>query len=112
MGIREVVPGDGQASAHVPDIRLHARRALEAHEIESAPLTDEQKRELLQTHATDKRIGAICGCIMIIATIVGLVMLFVPTYSYAQSLFWRAWPIGGLLCGIVSLLMKAFDSEK
>ena len=48
----------------------------------------------------------------IIATIAGLVMLFVPTYSYAQSLFWLAWPIGGLLCGIVSLLMKAFDSEK
>ena len=31
--------------------------------------------------------------------------------QYAQSLFWLAWPIGGLLCGIVSLLMKAFDSE-
>ena len=89
-----------------------AGEVLEAHEIESAPLTDEQKRELLQTHATDKRIGAICGCIMIIATIVGLVMLFVPTYSYAQSLFWLAWPIGGLLCGIVSLLMKAFSSDE
>lgn len=97
---------------NIANYNRSAGEVLEAHEIESAPLTDEQKRDLLRTHATDKRIGAICGCIMIIATIVGLVMLFVPTYSYAQSLFWLAWPIGGLLCGIVSLLMKAFDSEK
>lgn len=80
---------------NIANYNRSAGEVLEAHEIESAPLTDEQKRELLQTHATDKRIGAICGCIMIIATIAGLVMLFVPTYSYAQSLFWLAWPIGG-----------------
>ena len=97
---------------NIANYNRSAGEVLEAHEIESAPLTDEQKRELLQTRATDKRIGAICGCIMIIATIAGLVMLFVPTHSYAQSLFWLAWPIGGLLCGIVSLLMKAFGSDE
>lgn len=47
---------------------------------------------------------------MLIATIAGLVMLFVP--SYQQPLFWLAWPIGGILCGIVSLLMKAFGPDE
>lgn len=97
------------------DVAAYNRSAgevLEAHEIEQAPLTAEQKRDLMQVHAIDKRIGAVCGCIMIIATIIGLVMLFVPLHSYSQSLFWLAWPIGGLLCGIVSLLMKGFGSKE
>lgn len=46
---------------------------------------------------------------MIVASIVGLVMLFVPHYQ--NDLFWLAWPIGGLLCGLVSLLMKGFSHE-
>lgn len=57
----------------------------------------------------DKRIGGICGAIMMVATIAGLVMLFVPHYQ--TPLFWLAWPIGGLCCGLVATLMKAFARE-
>lgn len=56
--------------------------------------------------AADRRIGGICGAIMLIATIAGLFMLFVPAYQ--NSLFWLSWPIGGLLCGVVANLGKAF----
>lgn len=58
----------------------------------------------------DNLIGAFCGTIMIIATIAGLVMLFVP--EFRNDLFWLVWPIGGLLCGIVSLLLKAFGTAE
>lgn len=57
----------------------------------------------------DRRIGGLCGAIMIIATIAGLVMLFVPEYH--NPLFWMAWPIGGLLCGLVACLGKVFKRE-
>lgn len=59
---------------------------------------------------TDNRIGACCGIIMLLATIAGLVMLFVPQYQ--NALFWLAWPIGGLCCGIVVLLFKAVTGEE
>lgn len=58
----------------------------------------------------DVRMGSICGIVMILATIAGLVMLFVPAYH--TDLFWLAWPIGGLLCAIITLLFKAVSGEE
>lgn len=57
----------------------------------------------------DRIAGGLCGAIMLIATIAGLVMLFVP--GYATPYFWLAWPIGGLLCGVASNLTSAFVAE-
>lgn len=48
----------------------------------------------------------LCGAVMLVATIAGLVMLFVP--GYQTPFFWLAWPIGGISCGIVSCLVQAF----
>lgn len=50
--------------------------------------------------------SGLCGAIMLIATIAGLTMLFVP--GYTTPYFWLAWPLGGLLCGVVSCLTSAF----
>ena len=44
---------------------------------------------------------------MVIATIAGLTMLFVPAYQ--TDYFWLAWVFGGLLCAVVSLLIKGFS---
>lgn len=57
----------------------------------------------------DRIAGGLCGAIMLVATIAGLVMLFVP--GYASPYFWLAWPIGGLLCGVASNLTSAFVAE-
>lgn len=65
--------------------------------------------ELRPVNKADRQIGAICGIIMIVATIAGLVMLFVP--QYFTPLFWLAWPIGGMLCGIAALIIKGFVSN-
>lgn len=58
----------------------------------------------------DRIAGGLCGAIMLIATIAGLVMLFVPGYA-TPPYFWLAWPIGGLLCGVASNLTSAFVAE-
>lgn len=86
-----------------------AGEVLTAHEIEASSLSPEQKQVAMKEHKSDKRIGSLCGIIMIVATIAGLVQLFVPEYH--SPLFWLAWPIGGLLCGIVSLLIKGFARD-
>lgn len=60
---------------------------------------------------------------MIVATIIGLLLLFVPIFSSSNpdsfevegtpaSWFWLAWPIGGLVCGIVWLLWDAFSKDR
>ena len=54
-----------------------------------------------------KLIGLLCGIIMLIATVVGLILLFVPHYEY----FWLVWPIGGISCGIVSMSVKMFEPQ-
>lgn len=79
-------------------------------EINRTDLPESQKSRMISAYKSDKRIGAICGTIMMVATIAGLVMLLVP--EYYNPLFWLAWPIGGLLCGIASTLIKGFSSER
>ena len=56
---------------------------------------------------------------MIVATIVGLGLLFWPVLTSpnpdafepegtSAMWFWLAWPAGGLICGVVAVLWKAF----
>lgn len=86
---------------------------------QAATIPEENKPELIRAKKTDKRIGAICGVIMIIATMIGLLMLFgsmaagTPNdyRSGMIAFFWLPWPIGGLLCGIVALLIKGFGKD-
>ena len=92
-----------------------AGEILDAHEIEGADIPAERKAELLQQSKTDKRIAAVCGVIMLLATIVALLLLFVSyamgVEDYSQgpiTLFWLPWPIGGLLCGIAAVIIKEF----
>ena len=58
----------------------------------------------------DRVTGGLCGAVMLVATLVGLVMLFVP--GYQTPLFWLAWPIGGITCGVVSCLTSAFVADE
>lgn len=78
---------------------------LEVEDIMNAQVDDAVKQEMLEARKNKSRIGDVCGIIMILATIVGLVLLFVQ----GSELFWLAWPIGGMLCGVASILMSAFS---
>ena len=108
IGTRFIIHGSMMLNkVNIANYNLAAGEVMSAHDIETANLPETQKQELMTAHHKDKRVGAVCGTIMIVATIVGLVMLFVP--GYQSHLFWLAWPIGGLLCGIASLLIKGFS---
>lgn len=86
--------------------------------------TDEQICELLGTaDASDAEIArararldrrrrksqltsGLCGIIMILATIVGLVLLLVP--EWFTPFFWMAWVVGGLLCAVAGIFVGTF----
>ncbi len=97
------------SKTNIDNYNMAAGEALTASQIKASDMPEEQKERLSYTRKTDQRRGAICGIIMIVATIVGLVMLFVPEYQ--NELFWLAWPIGGLCCGIACLLITAITGE-
>ncbi|MBP3885926.1 MAG: hypothetical protein J6D54_13455, partial [Olsenella sp.] len=69
-------------------------------------LSDSEAAELLDTFDAEKRerylrnrrinslVGTACGIIMLVATIIGLLLLFVAR----ADMFWVPWPIGGISC--------------
>lgn len=62
---------------------------------------------MLQQRARSARSeNGIYGAIMSVATAVGLVLLFVPTF-HAAAWFWVVWPVGGILCGAVAAFRQA-----
>ncbi|WP_251178224.1 helix-turn-helix transcriptional regulator [Adlercreutzia agrestimuris] len=120
IGVRFIVHGGLMLGRTNLDLYNEtAAEILEAHEISHASIPPEQKKQMLSQNRTNKKIGAICGCIMLISTVVALCILSIPyleggKVSYTSgplALFWLPWPIGGILCAIVSILMKGFSHE-
>lgn len=96
---------------------------LEVEDIVNARIDDERREALLASKRANQKVGAVCGTIMILATIVAFALLFMPVFQTSDPSgfdpagtsamwFWVAWPVGGLLCGIASLLMTAFGSRE
>lgn len=54
--------------------------------------------------------GGLCGLIMVVATIAGLVMLLVP--DYRSPMFWMAWVVGGLLCAVAAISVQTFVKDQ
>ena len=87
------------------------------HEAESG--RREREREAQGGDFYDKLTGLMCGIIMLIATVVGLWMLFTggpidggghERWLSGNGLFWLAWPIGGILCGVATRIIQIFRS--
>lgn len=78
-------------------------------DIKDLDVPEKHKEQLLKAKQIDKRKGAWCGAIMLIATIAGLVMLFVPQCHTAY--FWLSWTIGGIACALVNLLFEATNKD-
>lgn len=87
------------------------------HEAESE--RREREREARGGDFYDKLTGLVCGIIMLIATVVGLWMLFTggpidggghERWLSGNGLFWLAWPIGGILCGVATCVIQIFRS--
>ena len=120
VGVFFIVHGSlALGRVNIANYNRAAAEAMEEEEFERAAIAESYKDHLRKTRATDKRIGAICGAIMILATAIALLLLFIPIASGTDNyesgpvaFFWLAWPIGGLLCGIVTLLIKAFEKKE
>lgn len=92
---------------NVDEYNKSAVEDLEVEDIVAAELDEARRETLLSQKREAEKIGAVCGAVMIAATIVGLLLLFCSRPP-VQSWFWVSWVVGGLLCGIVSTLMHAF----
>lgn len=110
LGVYLIVRGSMTlAKTNISNYNMAASEVKASEDAEKAYAELGQSMELRPVNKADRQIGAICGIIMIVATIAGLVMLFVP--QYFTPLFWLAWPIGGMLCGIAALIIKGFVSN-
>lgn len=75
--------------------------------------TDGKKERAAGHDFYDNLTGAVCGIIMSLAMITALCLLFLgpwmlhDDWSFVGSgPFWLPWPIGGVLCGIASLIIQ------
>ena len=108
---------------NVAEYNRSVAEELEVEDIVSAELDEARREALLAGKRADEKIGAVCGAIMIVATIVAFALLFAPVFSApdldswtpegtSAMWFWVAWPVGGLLCGVVTVLMRAFGRRE
>ena len=113
---------------NVAEYNKEAVEDLEVEDIMGARLDEARREALLEQKRSSARVAAVCGAIMIVATIVALGLLFAPMAEaaaragadglsdvewrdYANPFFWVPWPVGGMLCGIVTMLMEAFGKR-
>lgn len=62
-----------------------------------------------QTFRNDKKIGLICGCIMMVATMIYLACGFLGNLWHIA---WVVYPIFGISCGIVSIIINRNNEEE
>lgn len=109
VGVRFIIHGAMTVSrVDIDDYNEDSVEELSESEIRDSDLSEDRKEELTRQHRNAERGNALCGVIMIIATIVAFVMLFV---EQQYMTFWLAWPIGGLCCGVVSILFRGFGRD-
>ena len=107
---------------NVAEYNKSVAEELEVEDIVNAKVDEEVRSALLEKKRSDDKVGAVCGVIMILSTIVGLVLLFIPVFSApdmdafnpegtSAMWFWMAWVVGGMLCGVVAILMNAFGEK-
>lgn len=103
----------------IPQYNENAAEVATAEDLANAPIPDGERTQLMTSRRTNAKISAVCGTIMIVATIIALCLLFIPmaqgdpntASERTFAFFWLPWPLGGLLCGIVAMLMKAFSKD-
>lgn len=92
---------------------------IDAYNHEAESERREREREAQGGDFYDKLTGLVCGIIMLIATVVGLWILFTggpidggghERWLSGNGLFWLAWPIGGILCGVATCIIQIFRS--
>lgn len=110
------------ARTNVAEYNKSVGEDLELEEIMDMQVDEARREQLLRQNQKNKKLGAVCAAIMIAATIVGVALLFGPALASPNPdafepkgtpamWFWLAWPVGGLICGIVAVLWDAFGKQ-
>lgn len=94
------------ARIDVEEYNIAALSELTEEEVASI-VGEERAAKVLAKTRRGKLIESACGIIMILATIVGLCLMF-----YGEPLFWVSWMVGGLLCGVASIVGSMMDLGK
>ena len=107
---------------NIDEYNKSAAEDLEVEDIVNSKLDEVKKEALLRDHARNKRLGGICAVIMLVATIIALIWQFLMPVALGSAghvdwdnslagYFWLPWPIGGIVCGIVAIVMETFDKK-
>ena len=93
-----------------------AAEDLTDQEIDALSLGEEKSAQLRQSRDQSRRVGRVCGIIMLVATIVGLAWLFLgraftpadadPAAVSLASYFWLSWVFGGIACAIAVIVLN------
>lgn len=109
---------------NLAEYNRNAAGELDPEDIARADLTEQERALLLSQQRTSKKVNAAHGVIMLVATIVALVWLFslpggaggdwdgIDWNGGIATMFWIPWMVGGLLCGIVSVVASAFEKKE
>lgn len=95
----------------VEDYNIGALSELNEEEVASI-VGEERAANVLAKIRKNRWNGALCGIIMIVATILGIVSMFwgrANPGSFLERFFWIWWVVGGLLCAIVSIALSMQD---
>lgn len=93
-----------------------AAEDLTDQEIDALSLGEGKSAQLRQSRDQSRRVGRVCGIIMLVATIVGLAWLFLgraltpadadPAAVSLASYFWLSWVFGGIACAIAVIVLN------
>lgn len=83
---------------------VHTSMMINRLSIEKYNTSNESYEGYVKT-ASKKKVEALCGTIMLVATIIALIMLL--GFQQRQT-FYLCWVVGGIACGIVSTLAQGF----
>ncbi len=105
VGVFVLVRGGLRAARiDVEEYNIEALSELTEEEVASI-VGEERAAQVLARTRRSKLVGVACGIIMILATIVGLCLMF-----YGEPFYWMAWLVGGLLCGVAALIPALVSS--
>lgn len=107
-----------RARLDVADYNKEAVEELSDAEIANLYNDDDQRKHALAARRKSKLTGTVCGIIMLVATIIMLLWLFLPAasadFSWSEhagigGLFWLPMPIGGICCGIAAIIIASIE---
>lgn len=93
---------------NVAEYNRSASDDLEIEEIMSAQIREEVRDSLIQRRRYGKKLGAVCGAIMIASTIIGLTLLFVPLFASPDITHFNAQGTRGMVLGSLASLTSLY----